>query len=167
MDIALSNDDILELTDGEANIVLYPDLHKFETIDELLGPNENCFLLFESKANFGHWVLIFKENKNNVAFFNSYGGYPDDSLKKIPKEFREISNQVVPYLSQLMVDSGYDLSYNEFKFQSDGKNINTCGRWCVLRWWLKDLDLYEFKDFLDYIKDETGLTYDEIVTDLT
>lgn len=165
-DTALSNYDLIDMLDGKANIVIYPDLKKYSSIDEVLGKYGACFLLFETKPKFGHWVSLFKRG-NTIEFFNSYGGFPDDSLKYIPLHFREESGQKIPLLSLLLLDSPYDLEYNEFKFQKQKRDIKTCGRWAVIRLLLRDLDIYQFKDFIDLMKKETKLDGDQLVTLLT
>jgi hypothetical protein len=166
-DVALSNFDLIKLLDGKANIVIYPNLVNYNNIDEVLGPYGACFLLFESKKQYGHWVCLFKRNQNTIEFFNSYGGYPDTSLEYIPMHFREESGQIYPYLSWLLLESPYELEYNEFQFQKKNKNIKTCGRHTVIRLLLRDLDIYQYKAFLDMIKRKTGMNYDQIVTMLT
>src|SRR5690606_21496962 len=112
-DIALSNHDITKLLDGQVNIILYPDLHKYTSIDQLLSPYDACILLYESKPNYGHWCALIKHG-DSIEFFNPYGGLPDASLKLINPEFRIESNQVLPYLKILMFKSPYELKYNEF-----------------------------------------------------
>lgn|ERR1700759_3986003 len=160
-DIALSNKEVLELVNNKANIVIYPDLYKYKSIDEVLGPYGAVFILFESKPNYGHWCLLFKINNNKLEFFNPYNGYPDDSLDFIPVDFREKSNQNIPYLSILLYNSPYKLSYNEYDFQKHDKNIKTCGRWCAVRLICRNLSL---KQFANLFHNEYG---DMIVTLLT
>lgn len=165
-DVALSNFDLIKMLDGKANVVIYPNLINYESIDDVLGPYGACFLLFETRPKFGHWVSLLKRN-NVIEFFNSYGGYPDDSLKYIPSHYREVSGQNTPLLSLLLLNSPYELEYNEFDFQKHNKNIKTCGRWGVIRLLLKNLNLYQFKDFIDLMKEETGLDGDKVVTLMT
>jgi len=165
--IALSNTDITDLLDDKVKILLYPDIIKFKTIDELLKPFGAVIILFESKPNYGHWCAIWKLNKNTVSFFNSYGGYPDDSLLHIDEGFRWISNQKYPYLSHLLVQSPYNLTYNEYNYQAHSQDIKTCGRWCVLRILLRDLNDDQFHKFVvDNIR-RYHITPDELVTLLT
>ena len=129
--IPLNGEQVLELVDYKANLVKYRDLNKFRNIDDVLGKYGACFILFEFEVNMGHWVALYKEN-NTIYFFNSYSGYPDDTLSGINKDFRKISNQNYPYLSKLLYDSPYELEYNDVKLQSNGSKIMTCGRWCAL-----------------------------------
>lgn len=165
-DIALSNYDILKKLNGKTNIILYPDLHKYHNIDEILEPYGVCVLLFESKKNYGHWCCILKID-NTIEFFNPYGGYPDDTLKFIPLDFRKISYQIFPYLSILLYDSPYNLTYNEFPLQKHKSNIRTCGRHCICRIMYRDLNLYEYIDMLNYYKNKYAIDYDKIVTLIT
>lgn len=161
MDIALSDKQVLELVNGKANIILYPDLHKYHSIDDLLFPYGACFILFESQPNFGHWCALIKLDNQNIEFFNPYGGYPDDGLEYIPPKFRIETNQDYPYLSYLMINSNYNLSYNEHRFQKHNKNIRTCGRWSAMRILLKNYSLDEFTNIF------LNKNSDRLVTDLT
>lgn len=142
--IPLSGHNLLQLVDGKANIVLYPNMHYYKNIDQLLDPFDACFILFESKPNYGHWCLLFKINPHTIEFFNPYQGFPDDSLKFINKQFKSITNQDFPYLSHLLYNSPYDLTYNEYPFQKFANDISTCGRWCAIRLIYKYFDLRLF-----------------------
>lgn len=165
-DVALSNHDLIKLLDGKANIVIYPQLINYNSIDEVLGQHGACFLLFEAKPKYGHWVCLMKRG-NVIEFYNPYGGYPDDSLKSIPKDFRKKSGQQHPLLSLLLLNSPYELEFNEFQFQKKSRDVKTCGRHSTVRLLLKDLNIYEYKEFLDELCRETGLNYDKLVTYLT
>jgi len=163
---ALSNQDILNLLNGKCNIVLYPDMHKYKTIEQLLNPYNCCIILYESKPNYGHWCALTKHN-DNIEFMNSYGGLPDCCLKYINKDFRKKSKQLIPYLKKLMFKSPYALFYNEFAFQKKGYDIKTCGRHCVIRCLCKDLNIYQYKNLLDELCKMWDTDYDGVVTILT
>lgn len=171
VDYPLSNFDIMKLVKRKANIILYPDLHKYKSIDDVLGPYGVAFILFESKPQYGHWTLLFKLNDGTLEFYNPYGtreqGFPDDSLNFIPNDFAKKSNQDYPYLSKLLLKSPYQLSYNEIPFQKHAKNIKTCGRWSVFRLLNKHLSLYEFNDLIKQLMKRTRLSADEVVTLMT
>ena len=166
-EVALSSTDILELLNGRANIVLYPNLYKYTSIDELLEPYGAFILLFESKPKYGHWTCVFKLDDDTLEFFNPYGGYPDDSLEYIPNAFSIKSNQDHTYLSHLLLDSPYSLTYNEYKFQKISKDTRTCGRHCVVRLWFKYLPLEDYYKLLKKLSAYSGLNFDQIVTVLT
>lgn len=169
--IPLSDKDILNLLNNRVNIEVYPNLHKYQNIDELLGPYEACVILFESKPNYGHWCCVFKINDDLIEFFNPYGsiknGFPDDCLLHIPTNFRKESHQYVPYLSLLLLNSPYELSYNEYELQQHNNNIKTCGRHCVVRLWNKNLTLDEYIDNLNRDCENENLNYDQLVTLIT
>jgi hypothetical protein len=166
-DIALSDKELLKIIDGKANLILYPQLINFRNIDEMLDPYGACIILFEAKPHYGHWCCLFKISHTMIEFFNPYGGWPDDSLEYIPMEFRKQSNQDKPYLSELMINSPYELSYNEHAFQKHGKNIKTCGRWCGVRLALRYMSLEEFAEFIKKMTKLLKINGDELVTLLT
>lgn len=170
-DIALSDTQVLKLINGRANLILYPNLHKYQTIDEILEPYGACIILYEAMPRYGHWCCIFKVNNQLLEYFNPYGGFhegfPDESLEYIPMSFRLKSKQYYPYLSILMYESPYQLSYNEFAFQKHGSNIKTCGRWCALRIVFKNLTLNQFHNMIESLKQKLGINSDQVVTLLT
>jgi hypothetical protein len=136
-------------------IITYDKINNIKTIEELLYPYDNCFLLYKYTPIFGHWVLIFKNMDNKIEVFNSYGKYlPDDELKLIDKNFRIKSNQDKNYLCNLLYDYGKSIEYNHHNFQKYGENINTCGRWCILRLIYHDFKLDEFIEMFDGLTDE-------------
>lgn len=165
-DIALSDKEVLDLVDQRANLVLYPDIYKYNSIDELLGQHQAAIILFESQPNYGHWVSIFRNN-DDIEFFNSYGGYPDGTLKHIDEKFRKKSHQDKPYLTYLLVNSKYNLHMNPYGFQKHQKDVKTCGRHAAIRLLFRELSSDEYKNMLDYLKRVTGLDYDGVVTLLT
>jgi hypothetical protein len=166
-DIALTNHNIFNLLDGKFNLVLYPQLIEYRSIDEVLGEYGACVLLFEAKAKYGHWCCLWKLDNNTVSFFNSYGGFPDDTLDFIPEHFAQISNQNYPYLSLLMDRCPYELTYNEYEYQKHGKNIKTCGRWVTCRLWCREMDDDRFHKYIKHFTREHNITPDQFVTLLT
>ena len=166
MDKSLSNQDIENFLGHSPNIIRYKDLKKFNSIDQALK-NGYVIILYETKQNFGHWVLVFKRNKNTIEHFDSYGIKPDDELDFIKPIFKIINGTVKPYLTYLLLKSKYKVEYNEFKLQKMAPNINTCGRWILLRLLLKDYDIYDFKKILDKkLKEYKINNYDELVVKL-
>lgn len=165
-DIALSNYDLLQMLDNKVNIVTYPKLINYNRIEDVLGPNNAAFILYESEPRFGHWIALMKRG-DTIEYFDPYGGKIDGTLDYIDDDFKKKTNQDKTYLINLLLESPYEIEYNEFPFQKMKDDIKTCGRHSAVRLLLKDLDIYSYKAFLDAIKKETGLNYDEIVTVLT
>jgi len=161
-DIALSDKDVMKLVKGHAKVVLYSDLHKYKTLEQLLQPYGACFLLYEWQPGNGHWVAIIRHDKDTVEHFDPYGVFLDDELKWVPSDMKNKLNENYPYLTRLFYNSKFkNLTYNEHKFQKHGDGIKTCGRWSSMRILLKDMSL---KDFSKVFK---GKNADDIVTLLT
>ena len=145
----LSNFEILMVLKNRPNLLLYGELSKFDDIFDAMGPNNELILLYETQKNFGHWACLFLNSRDEIEFFNSYGVYPDEELAKIPENFRKESNQDEPHLSYLLDQSGKKLVYNDFRLQKKEPNVNTCGRWCVLRLLMKNIDIESFIDIFE------------------
>lgn len=164
---SLSNKDIFNLLDGKFNLVLYPNIHKYNTIDEVLGIHGACVLLIEARKGYGHWVCLWKLDGNTISFFNSYGGYPDDSLHYVPKEYAKENFEDKPYLSVLLDNSPYNLTYNEYAYQQRGKDVRTCGRHVCVRLFCRTFDDDQYHEYLDTFCKKYDLTSDQFVTLMT
>lgn len=160
---SLSNEEIYNAFDGKIKILTYPELEKFNNIDELLEPYNKVIILYLTSANYGHWVTLFKINHNNIEFFDSYSMKPDEELKMIDKNVRIENNEVRPHLSYLLYNCNYNIHYNDVRLQKQKNDVNTCGRHCIVRLSCDKL----FID--DYVKLIKSFKYDPdyIVTYLT
>lgn len=168
--VALSDGQLKRVLGGKVNIVLYPDLHKMRSLDEVMGPHGAAIILFEARPSYGHWCAVFRGpggDDGMVEFFNPYGGYPDDSLKHIGAAFAAETDQDFPYLSHLMMRSPYRLSYNQYAFQRHNPDVKTCGRHCAARILLRDLPLDSYKDWIVSQAKRTGTDADAVVSGVT
>ncbi len=168
-DIALSNREIDQILKGKTKILTYTVLTRFNNINQLLEPYKNFVLLFMSKLNYGHWTCVLK-HPNKIEFFDPYGGmmnFPDAVLDKIDPDIRNQTKQNYPYLTKLLYDSGYPIEYNNYRFQELSRNIKTCGRHCICRILLKNLELDQYYQFMHSLSKQYNMTYDEIVTLIT
>lgn len=165
--ISLSDKDLLALVDGQAKVVMYQDLHKFNNITELLMPYGGIFLLYQASSNFGHWVTVFTRN-DTIEFFDPYGLFPDSELKWTDPDKRAKLNMDHTYMLKLLYEapSNYHIVYNDHKFQKMDSKTNTCGRWAALRLHYRNLTLEQFTRKFDLKKTSTGVN-DDIVTMLT
>lgn len=167
-DKSLTAEDVIKIVKGKANFITYDELKDIESIDEILEPYGSCIILYLTEPNYGHFVSLnfVGPSADNLEHFDSYGIVPDDELSEfdIDEEDRINLNEEYPYLLQLMYDSPYELSFNEYQFQSKNPNIKTCGRWAAMRTLLKFLPLDDFANIFD--NNKLG-TPDEIVTALT
>ena len=166
-DIPLSDGDIMKIVDGKSKVVTYPNIHKYSTLDELLSPFGSCCILYETHEHYGHWVCLTirpeytQKGKQIVEYFDSYGKMPDAPLDIIPAKFAMESKQDYPYLTSLMANCPYKISYNEHQFQKMSPNVKDCGRWISIRILMKDLPLEMFCHFFK------GLYSDSLATLLT
>jgi hypothetical protein len=143
------------------NFVPYSDIKHMNHIDELLGPNNMCVMIYLLGSDVGHFVCMYKRN-NKLYYSNSYGMEPDDDLRLVPKAVRHSLNENIPYLFKLIVESGLPCDYNEYKLQ--GKNTSTCGRHCIVRLRNKHLDAEQYAKALYNLSKNSGYTIDQIVT---
>jgi len=152
-----------------ARVITYKELADVSSIEELLPkPKDYFFLLYEHAPNVGHFVSVnryINNGKDTICFFCSYGSKIDAPLFwNSPARNRELG-QDKPYLTNLLRKSGKALQYNNVQYQSKQSPVATCGAFATL--WIKanlrdDMNLNEFHDWITEIKNETGLTYDNI-----
>lgn len=142
-DKSLSGDDLINLVDGKANILTYPELSQYKNIDQCLKPHNALIILVETKKNYGHWVCLLKNGKT-LEYFDPYGLKVDDALKFIPAHFRMENNEKFPHLSYLLLNSKYELVYNHYKLQKFMKDVNTCGRHVAMRIILRNVPIDEY-----------------------
>lgn len=154
-------------------ILKYSDLKSYNSIDKLLSPfNPYCVLLYESSPNNGHWVCLLRYRPDNsedeiVEYFDSYGNEPDEPLTWIDDNTRRELGYNQCYLTDLFDKIRQEVIYNDYKYQKEKKDINNCGRYCVLRILLnkkRGYDLEQFHTFMKDLKEDWKDNYDEVVS---
>lgn len=151
-----------------AKIIRYSSLAKMSDIEQLLPKDKSyAFLLYEDSPGSGHWVVVLRYG-NTIEFFCSYGSKIDGPLRWYNPKDNVMLGQNKPYLSLLLkkADKKFKAIHNAVPFQSSKHGVATCGAWDVMR--VNQLvnhnqDLHEFQSYMEDVKKETGLTYDEIV----
>lgn len=157
-----SSQEIMHLIDGKANLVTYPEIANYRSIDELLGKYGACVILYVTKSGknetFGHWTCLFKIGSETLEFFDPYAYYPDSEL--------EFSHpRYPPYLTALIMASPYDVIYNTYELQNrKNKSMSTCGRHCGMRLNFRQLPLKPYARMMSSVK---GLDPDDVVTLMT
>jgi hypothetical protein len=157
-----------------SKLLTYKELTKCKTLDEALGSSGILILLYLTTGDhYGHWCTVFKHefDKNNkklkipsIEFFDSYGKVIDEPLKYADKDVRIRNNEVLPYLSKLIYESGYNIEYNDYKLQKSSPDVATCGRHVLVRLACKDMNIDDYVELL--FKDKKH-DPDYIVTYLT
>lgn len=140
-----------------SDIIKYSDLKNYNNITDLLPTDKSArIILIEDKYNSGHWVAILRYGKT-IEYFNSYGAKWDTDWKFINKMVRLILGQNTNEMTRLMdkaKQDGWNTVWNEKKFQKLDNNIQTCGRWCVLRIEMMKMG-YTLKEFQDFVKKQS------------
>ena len=160
----LSDTDLRNIL-GDCKIITYPELSKYNNINELL-PNPYDFviiLLLESPAS-GHWTCLLRYN-NGYEFFDSYGNPPDYDLSHwlTPQERLKLGESQ-KYLSYLLQGNPY--VYNKIKYQVMRRGVNTCGDHVAYRCFLFKKKQFNLKDYQKHVENSTriyGLTPDQLV----
>ena len=121
---SLSGGDILNALDQKCNLVLYSQIHNFNSIEELLGKYKKCVILYHTSENYGHWTALY-ENKGTIYFFDSYGIIPDNELKFLHKEKPNIATCGRWCINRLQnTDISVDNYYKIFKEASKKIDID-------------------------------------------
>lgn len=139
----LSGEDLQKICPGK--VVLIRDLDKYKDIDELLGSQLSCYLLYELEDNVGHWCCLSRCG-NLVEMFDPYSGLPDSQLSYIDPDYAAKTGQDRKLLTKMLINCDYDVSYNEFGFQIFDADTKTCGRWVGMRCLLKNMPLGNFNE---------------------
>lgn len=155
MDKALSDSDIAPYV---KHIVKYSQLQNISAKQLLnLIP---VAILYQERPNVGHWTLLL-QTPEGIEFFDPYGMQPDT-------EFKELTWQQPHYLAQrlLQLSQLTPINYNQYQLQSRKENINTCGRWCILRSLLDKLTTQQFKRAVLKLSKLYRITPDQLVTEV-
>lgn len=125
-----------------ARWILYDQLSKYKTFDELMALGAVCILLEIEKRNapkVGHFILLL-DHKTHLEHFDSYGLTMDEELKITQEK----------HLTRLFTTCRKKIVDNTVRLQQFREDINTCGRWVVARLLLRELELDEFISLIKY-----------------
>lgn len=147
--IDLSGKDIMRMVDGQTRILPYEQLKTYNNLEQILSPYGTCVLLYETKENFGHWVVLIDRGSGMLEFYDSYGLKPDEELQIDNQYHLRIHGGVLtPHLTALIKSGGWSVKYNNKQLQKQLSDVNTCGRYCVMRILYKDISIQKFNDLL-------------------
>lgn len=156
MNTGIYNYEISEALDGKVNIMTYDELEELNTIDDVLGPHDKAVILYSTSESYGHWVCLWK-HENTINFFDSYGYFPDDERKFIPEAYLKLKYNKIPHLTALLYKCKYPIRYNEYKLQNE--TTHTCGRWCIVRLLLDNLNEHDFYNVFKQFKHKDRAIY--------
>lgn len=147
MEKSLTGKYIYDKLKGKIKLMTYDELMKYNSIDSLFGNKDAIVILFESKEGRGHWTLLFKRLNGNIEFFDSYGIIPDDQFDFIDSKFIKRKKIVTNHLTKLLFNSNKKIEYNDHPLQKIEKGVSTCGRWVILRYLKKNMNIDDFAKF--------------------
>lgn len=159
-----SGSDILNYIDGKANLISYPEIYNYKTLNQLLGPHKACVILYEWKNGYGHWVCCFQSplGENIIEFFDPYAYKPDSEFEFIKNDFQLSHYPDNRYLSKLIYESGKELDYNNHHLQNQkDHSIASCGPHTACRLENRNIPLDNYAEILSSFKPYTS---DDIVT---
>jgi hypothetical protein len=167
----MSNDDFEKyLPDARENLITYKELRNFKTMGELLEKKfDYKILLIETQRNQGHWCVLVRRD-NDVFWCDSYGMTPKESIGMIPSFVRKMlgqENDEVKRLYKSAREEGFTVHENEFEFQADTSNINTCGRWVLffINCIKEGMGFREMEALIEKQEAKTGKPSDVLVVD--
>lgn len=132
----INGESVLNICNGEANLVTNSELASYNSIDDVLGKHGASIILYDKKnGSAGHWACIIKQEKDLIEYFDSYGLSIDE-----PIHFTGGN----AHLSSLIRESKYRVYFNDYMIQKYKDNINTCGRYVGVRILLRNLPLRSF-----------------------
>ena len=92
----------------------------------------------------------------------------DKPLCWISAATRKLLKQGGPLLAELLYRSGAEWIYNKRAFEKSNAKINTCGHHCchrIYRLTHDRMDLKDYAELMEELKQRTGNNYDVIVSD--
>jgi hypothetical protein len=161
---ALSDSDIHRII-PTLKVIPYPELLRARSIDDVLDEKGRVMLLYLTEnQNTGHWICCLKYRDQPVLeFFDPYGHAPDKQSEWLDDDKLEEFGQDTFQLSKLLRKSPYKVIWNKTKFQKDKMDINTCGRHCLCRLYLKHLTLPQYTKLVK----SSGVSPDDFVSGFT
>ena len=166
---ALSDEELKVILGKNLKIVMYPDLAKYTTIEQLLpNPNDYCIILIvesESKFNIsGHWCALLKYD-GIYEWFDPYGNDVDvDLMTWMDRKTRARLHESTPYLTYLL--KGRKYIYNKVKYEVLKKGVNTCGShssYRIYQFVKYNRTLEDYQKHMQDLSKQFGMGYDKIV----
>ena len=166
---ALSDDELKSILGKDAKIILYPDLKKHNSIDELLPrPNDFCIILLVEDQNKyqieGHWCALLKYD-GLFEWFDPYGEPVDfDLIHWLDKTTRIRLHENKKYLTYLLKDR--IVIHNKIKYEKLRRGVNTCGSHVAYRIYnflKKNMTLEQYQKHMADLSKNFGLSYDKLV----
>ena len=158
--IPLAGDDAEFLMKGRTPyiFILYDDLAKYNSLDDLFGDDMAILILLQIKdgqSDIGHWICCFKNptENNQLYWFDPLGMGVEEEMS-ITHEDRQLMTKLLKNKKVVI---------NSIKFQESKKDLNTCFRHVCCRVVFNHLNNEQYYSFIT----KSHYNPDEMVTLLT
>jgi len=154
------------------NIIPYNDLKEYNYFPFDRKGRLIVFFAVDSQYS-GHWQCVLRyPDEKVIEYFDPYGIDPMIGCQSWMTKAKQVElGEDVNYAKILLTnehDRGYKCVYNHHKFQNENDmNIQTCGRWCIVRLLFYKLTNEKFFQFISKMEKDTGLTGDGLITFVT
>jgi hypothetical protein len=155
---SLSDEDLRQLL-NTTNVVPYPDLKKYRTLEDALDDQGRLIVLYLTSPQEGHWCCLWRGD-DGVHYFDPYGKRPEEPKTWLTRNQNWSLGQASNELMRLLKGCGCPVYYNKISYQSENPDINTCGRHVASRLIMKDLS---DKQYYDIVKD-ADMSSDDFVS---
>ena len=176
IDNAMSTELIEQYTDNKARILTMQEISKMKSLKDVFQ-NQSYVIIFTAtnSPNDGHFQMIWISG-GVLNWFDSYALQPTGLLDKMMKLNMNLWGQNNNLWKLIQESQFYPNSFrmNTHKYQSNSKNVATCGRYCTLNVLLKYI--YEqkgkvyntecFFKLMQFWKTKYKKNYDSIVSSL-
>ena len=167
---ALSDEELKVILGKDLKIIMYPDLAKYSSIEQLLvNRNDYCIILIvesESKFNIsGHWTALLRYD-GLFEYFDPYGNDVDvDLMTWMDRKTRATLHESTPYLTYLL--KGRKYIYNKVKYDVLKKGVSTCGShssYRIYQFLKYSRTLEDYQKHMQDLSKQFGMGYDKIVS---
>lgn len=153
---ALSIDDLKDMQSKPIKYVMYDDLRDMD-YDELWSEGPMCIILLDIHNGrdiepVGHWVALLNYD-SHIEHFDSYGLSLDQELS---------FTHDGPYLTNIL--KGKTVVENGEKLQKFRDQVNTCGRWCIVRCNEYNRNIHDFVEWIHNIPCEPDIAVTLLTT---
>ena len=98
----LSDSDVRHIVGQPMNILAYPELGDYDSIESVFNGSKMCLLLFPTiSATSGHWTCLL-DRPEGIEFFDPYGDRPESQKRGMGAGRLEQLDMDQPYLHRLI-----------------------------------------------------------------
>jgi len=139
----MNGDELISLMNNTCDITPYSRIKEYRNVDDMLGKYKQTIILYEYEPKSGHWVVLYRNKRNKLCFYDSLGNKVDELNKDINKFRSNVGLSLVNNDLKNLI--GFEkVNNNTTEIQEDSDDVNTCGCYSVARLLLKDLDNKQF-----------------------